>query len=119
MSYKTGIELISEERQRQIEKEGWSPEHDDQHSAGELLQAAVAYADCDPTMKKFKQKFVLEDTFPRGVEFRDPYPETWSKQWDKRKKHSRLRRLAIAGALIAAEIDRVQRSEKESEVWGE
>jgi hypothetical protein len=27
--------------------------------------------------------------------------------WDKREKHSRIRRLEIAGALIAAEIDRL------------
>lgn len=26
---KTGIELIAEERQRQIEVEGWTPEYDD------------------------------------------------------------------------------------------
>lgn len=29
---KTAMELIAEERQRQIEKEGFSPEHDDEHS---------------------------------------------------------------------------------------
>lgn len=113
---KTGIELISEERQRQIEKEGWSPEHDDQHTAGELVMAAVAYADCNPTMKKFKQQFVLRDDFRRGIEFRDPFPEDWSKEWDKRKKHPALRRLAIAGALIAAEMDRILRQSND-EVW--
>ena len=40
---KTGIELIAEERHRQIEKEGWTPEHDDQHNAGDLVHAAAAY----------------------------------------------------------------------------
>jgi hypothetical protein len=40
----TGIELITEERQRQIGAEGWTPEHDAEHSAGELAMAAVSYA---------------------------------------------------------------------------
>jgi hypothetical protein len=35
----------------------------------------------------------------------DAWP--WSRNWDKRDKHSRTRRLEIAGALIAAEIDRL------------
>jgi hypothetical protein len=30
------------------------------------------------------------------------------KVWDKREKHDRMRRLEIAGALIAAEIDRLE-----------
>lgn len=32
------------ERQRQQDVEGWSPEHDDAHGAGELAQAGAAYA---------------------------------------------------------------------------
>lgn len=35
----TGIEAIAAERQRQIEKEGWTPEHDDTHGAGEMAEA--------------------------------------------------------------------------------
>lgn len=40
---KTGIELIAEERVRQITKEGWTLEHDYEHRRMELLQAAVTY----------------------------------------------------------------------------
>jgi hypothetical protein len=43
-SMKTGIELIAEERKRQIEVEGWTAEHDDEHTDGELALAAVCYA---------------------------------------------------------------------------
>jgi hypothetical protein len=45
----------------------------------------------------------------RGVYilFADPCPESWAPEYDKRGKHDRLRRLEIAGALIAAEIDRI------------
>ncbi len=41
---KTGIELITAERKRQIEKEGWTPEHDAEHTDGSLALAAVCYA---------------------------------------------------------------------------
>lgn len=41
---KTGIELIAEERQRQIEVEGWSLHRDSSYTQGELAKAAVCYA---------------------------------------------------------------------------
>ena len=37
-----GVELIAAERTRQIDVEGWMPDHDDQHSQGELARAAKA-----------------------------------------------------------------------------
>lgn len=114
----TGIELIAEERQRQIKKEGWTAEHDDQHTAGELSVAAALYAAPIPLFAKRQSR--------NNVDFYDPWP--WYDQvnydryndggvnipvpaWDKRKKHNRMRRLVIAGALIAAEIDRLQRKQ--------
>lgn len=39
-----GIQLIAEERVRQIEQEGWTPEHDDEHADGELAIAAGVVA---------------------------------------------------------------------------
>ena len=39
-----GIELISEERKRQIEEEGWTSEHDTQHDDESLALAACYYA---------------------------------------------------------------------------
>ena len=42
---KKGIELIAEERQRQIEIEGYSAQHDSQHNASELIYAAIAYVE--------------------------------------------------------------------------
>jgi hypothetical protein len=32
----SGIDLIAAERQRQIDAEGWTPEHDDEHAGGVL-----------------------------------------------------------------------------------
>lgn len=51
---KTGIELIAEERQRQIEKEGWTPEHDIlEHRHGQLVDAAVSYALTEEERKNY------------------------------------------------------------------
>ena len=93
---KTGIELIADERQRQITVEGWTPEHDDEHKWGALAKAAACYA------VNHTDAVVLEDG-------EDAWP--WSEEWDKRKYPNDIRNLVKAGALIAAEIDRVQRGE--------
>lgn len=42
---KTGIELIAEERQRQIDVEGYSEQHDSQHKVSEFVYAAIAYVE--------------------------------------------------------------------------
>ena len=41
---KSGIEIIAEERKRQIEVEGWTPEEDDLYTAGQLALAGATYA---------------------------------------------------------------------------
>ncbi len=114
---KTGADQIKEERQRQIEREGWDAEHDEQHTEGELALVAALYATPVPL-------FARIDKGEGGTIFKDPWPwfdeveqtrysddmSTYKvKAWDKREKHSQLRKLVIAGALIAAEIDRLQR----------
>lgn len=88
----TGIELIAAERQRQIEVEGWTSEHDDQHICGILAKQAASLA------VNHTDAVVTED-----VANLDP--------WGLTHKHRRdvLRSLAISGALIAAEMDRIQR----------
>lgn len=98
ISERTGVELIATERRRQVDEEGWSAEHDDLHMEGELAMAGALYAAPTPVY------LISED----GDEL-DPWP--WSADWDKRDNHPRLRRLVIAGALIAAEIDRLLRLE--------
>lgn len=100
----TGIELIAAERKRQIEKEGWSITHDQEHLNNELAWAAVCYA--APAEIRALQFLPIVPT----ARWEDPWP--WGEQWDKRGKHNYLRRLQIAGALIAAEIDRIILSEE-------
>ncbi len=87
----TGTELIVTERTRQIKEEGWSSSHDATHSAGELADAAACYA------------------LARKRKDGDPvryWP--WDLQWWKPIPNDRIRELVKAGALIAAEIDRLE-----------
>lgn len=88
---KTGIELIALERERQITEEGWSPEHDKNYISDELARAAATYA--------------LPEDY-RGVK---PIYWPWEIKWFKPVPNDRVRELAKAGALIAAEIDRINR----------
>lgn len=88
-----GVALIAAERARQIAKEGWTPEHDDTHSHGEMAISAACYAANGTTAEV-------------TINGRDAFP--WGSCDDKRQKHDRVRQLVIAGALIAAEIDRLR-----------
>lgn len=97
---KTGVELIAAERARQVEREGWTPQHDDAHSTGEMADAAACYASLSSAQSRDVDScadYALPDSWP------------WDADWWKPK--DRLRNLVRAGALIAAEIDRVQRAE--------
>ena len=108
----TGAEMIAVERQRQIEKEGWTPERDDaEHVGGGLARAAICYAE-------HAQKYGWNATMPpHGVSKEDgtahyrkitrPKTWPWAAKWWKPKDP--VRDLVRAGALIAAEIDRLQR----------
>lgn len=102
----TGVELIAAERQRQITEKGYTADHDDCHSDGELALAAVCYA--SPRRLYIKTEYSGE-----RIDFSEPWP--W---WDEsvsvfcEEELSLLERIALlskAGALIAAEIDRLQR----------
>jgi len=108
----SGIELIANERKRQIEKEGWDADHDSRHENNELSWAAICYAapeemiahgEIDVSNKRYGDTPSCYSSV--SVPF-DPWP--WDTLYDKRKKHNRLKRLIIAGALIAAEIDLIQ-----------
>jgi hypothetical protein len=101
---KTGVELIADERQRQIEVEGWTPEHDGQHDKSELSEAAACYA---ISANEFDAK-----RHPAGSQIHTPAAWPWdAEHWKPGKwwtPEGRIRMLVKAGALIAAEIDRVQ-----------
>jgi hypothetical protein len=96
---KSGIELIAAERQRQLEVEDWNAQHDDCHDEGEMAQAAICYATPESD-RKYHNNY-LKPAYLKGW----PWEMT---QW-KPSPDNRIKELTKAGALIAAEIDRLQR----------
>lgn len=88
------IEDIKEERARQKNVKGWTPEHDDTHVAGELAAAAACYA--------------VPEHF-RGDSLTGFLAQAWPWNWAHWKSTNRRRDLVKAGALIVAEIERLDR----------
>lgn len=84
------------ERQRQISVEGWTPEHDDEHGSGCMAFAAAAYAAHAYAGQR------LSTTLWNWT--------GWSRDWWK-PKNPRAD-LIRAGALILAEIERLDRAPK-------
>ena len=105
----TGIERIAAERRRQVEQEGFDAKHDDDHDDESIALAAAAYASPCP-LYRIQPIGELSDGRPIAQEIVDVWPESWHESYDKREEHSRIRQLEIAGALIAAEIDRLIRA---------
>ena len=96
---RNGAERIADERLRQIMAEGFTAEHDDGHILGELAAAAACYAAPGSIYDVYR-----EPLWP------------WPEEHDKRPDHAftdddRIRLLEKAGALIAAEIDRLLRKQ--------
>jgi hypothetical protein len=103
---KTGIELIAAERERQITVEGRTPKHDDEHRLGELSQAGACYADIAGALMHGASVKDIRDYYCDCTGPNPQWPfedETWKPSQDP------LRNLVKAGALIAAEIDRLSR----------
>lgn len=92
------------ERQRQIEQEGWTPQHDAEHWRGEMALAAACYASNAAAWAKYG------DELPAGryVELATPgFRWPWDQSWWKPK--SQRRDLVRAAALLLAEIERLDR----------
>lgn len=99
--YSQGAIDIMKERERQEVEEGWTPTHDDAYVDGQLPKAAACYA-------------WLASLRPEAAElFVDHPPPVWPDWhlsfWRPKDARSNLVR---AGALIAAEIDRLDRASK-------
>ena len=104
---KTGIEFISEERLRHPNVEGWTEERDLQYTDEYLASVAACYAMPEKQRDKYQSySMELKNFFPRW------WPESWAIRWWKPTPENRIKELAKAGALIAAEIDRIQNSSK-------
>ena len=78
------------ERRRQVEEEGWTPDYDDVQEGGELAEAAMCYADPAAHCQL-------------GI------PQHWPWIANSWKPRDRRHNLVRAGALIIAEIERLDR----------
>ena len=97
---KNGIELIANERKRQIESEGYNLRRDKMNwGQGQLAMAAASYV-----TPAFQRMTIGDRKSPYCFPFRD---EFW-----KPTPENRIRELVKAGALILAEIDRLQNLQK-------
>lgn len=97
----TPLYEIAAERGRQIGHEGYSITHDDRHDMGELAGAAASYA--ISAMAK------MMPAAPH--ELQKMAAAMWLLPDAVKQKHKPRRMLVIAGALILAEIERLDRAE--------
>jgi hypothetical protein len=91
---KSGAQLISTERREQMSKHKYNDSNDDEYVNGELKQAAIYALTCN------------DDVVSN-------YPKDWHPIFgDKCATKDEIGLLTVAGALIAAEIDRIRRLEE-------
>lgn len=82
----TGVEMITKEREEQIKKHGYTLKHDKMYDKEELLGAAISLIQQSETY----------------------WPGDWNTEFlDGFLAKGRKEQLAIAAALVAAEIDRL------------
>lgn len=114
-----GVDFIRQERARQIEEEGWDSEHDDEHEDGELALAGACYAIPADHRKRevgYEWAFMVADLVcALWPWWEHPVRGRPFKNWWKPSPTDRIRELTKAGALIAAEIDRLKRAEAKEE----
>lgn len=87
---------VQVERRRQVEAEGWTPEHDDEHSHGQMARAAACYALAGSSAPN-------DGTAALLVSLAWPWDEQW---W---KPSTARRDMVKACALGLAEIERLDR----------
>jgi hypothetical protein len=90
---------VMAERQRQITAEGWTPDHDDEHTDGEMAMAAACYA--------------ASSMSPNDIAPEPPAAWPWPAEWWKPGTPERM--LEKAGALIQAELERLHRANAKAE----
>ena len=110
----TGSELILMERQRQIDEERLDELHDAKHVNGELAIAGALYALHASKVIERKHRGV----FAEGATINKRCPILWPFEagWWKPNPEEPVLQLVKAGALIAAEIDRLQNADADGGV---
>lgn len=108
---KSGIELIAEERQEQIKKHGRTIELDVKYNHGQYEKDGEQFNLPQLPHAAGQLMYHDDDVFRDHYEHKLFHPHDWdSELWLKMMGKPYKERLIIAGALIAAEIDRIQNS---------
>lgn len=99
--YSTAFNMIQAERRRQVMEKGYTIEHDDSHVNDELAALACFYV-MPPAAREW-------DATETG------YGATWGEailphNWSARGREDRIQELAIAGAVLVAELSRLLRA---------
>ena len=97
-----GLGRICAERQRQITEEGFSLLQDERYVEQELIRAAQSYL--------MAAEFIEQCPGKDPAKMKEPGWWPWAPHW-WRPSSDPIRNLEKAGALIAAEIDRIRRAE--------
>lgn len=92
---------VVRERVRQVKEERFSPSGDDRYRGGQLAQAAAAYA----------LGSTLFGKLPAWMKPSQVIPRCWPWSRDGWRPTDRRMSLVKAGALILAEIERIDREE--------
>ncbi|MCO7217087.1 hypothetical protein NH448_17860 [Halomonas sp. OfavH-34-E] len=93
------LKLIRGERVRQVSKEGFTPDHDDQYADGELMAASICYL-----LAAVLQNAGLQ------AHRQPPTGWPWASEWWRPAGGAR-RNLVKAGALLLSELERMDRTE--------
>lgn len=80
------LNLVRDEREKQINKHGYTPEHDDEHVDGEIADAAACYA---------------------STELIPYWP--WEPEYFKKEEKTRKEQIITAAAMLMAEYERLER----------
>lgn len=109
----TAARDVLAERQRQVSAEGWTPEHDDEHRSGDMARAAASYAAQAGICGSWPAGAYMASLPPLDDEERGEMMWPWNREWWK-PKNPRAD-LVRAGALILAEIERMDRAARAAE----
>ena len=109
-------DMIAAERERQIEELGYTQDHDAEHDEADLAFAAVCYAAPVPV---YLFRYVEQPAQPGqgqggSVQWVEPWPLGWARPERAADRDGRIDELVKAGALIAAELDRMLAEEDSS-----
>lgn len=100
------LNLVKAERQKQINKHGYTPEHDDEHTDGSIADAGACYGANSDNLWAF------------GEYGQTGLKEVWA--WDyeffKKEDHDRKQQLIIGAAFYMAEYERIVRAEQKATV---